>query len=106
MSYSISSILRFTGNNADHQIQLLEYDYFQDFRPSDICPASPTSGDWYTYPINHNDVFVCFTNSNKYQDIPLESIKKKFEELGQGKVYALGDPNIKHRGLISGTILC
>ena len=106
MSYGISSILRFTGNNAAHQVQQLENDYFQDFQMSDICPASPTSGDWYTFPINRNDVYVCYTNSNGYQDLQLKHVKEKFEELNQGKVYVLGDPNIKHRGLISGTVLC
>ena len=103
MSYGINSILRFTGNNAERHIQELEVDNYQP-----VCPASPTSGDWHVIPINHNDVFVCYTNStdNKYQHIPLQYVKEKFEELSQGKIYALGDPQIQHGGTISGTVMC
>ena len=106
MSYGISSILRFTGNDAENHAEDFEDDYFQNFQMRDMCPASPSSGNWYTFNHSPNDVFVCFTNCDNYQEIPLEYVKEKFQELGQGNVYVLGDPNIRFRGMISGTVLC
>jgi hypothetical protein len=111
MTHLIQSILLFSGNNPEYHIRQLEDSYYQNYKP---CPGLP-DWDWVTFRIDHNNKFIYFivgdvindNNISKLVDrMTKEDLENKFEELGQGKIYEVGDPNIKFRGIISGTVLC